>query len=345
MTGQGYHFSMQIKRGSKADLMLQEYGKLNDAVQGKYLTPTTHRHRYVSPLHGKAFDGMGRVMEYLAHKIIREAKNICDIPITTTDTAVGKSKYGMREAISIDLSMFGDPIYMRDIRCPFSTHQKHKVMRWKVGNYIADKIPIQLSLPRIKGVSLNDLFEMRRNYRKAANYAKSVKCFIPDVSDNFIKLIEEYRHSDLYRFHKYFDSMQQEAWWDWPKTYDRYNPDELPPCVAHCLKEPNPHLLKPTNIEALTRTLLSKGWHPQHIAGLIRSKFERNYGWTEDWTRYDATTRALFYVRLFAGKIATGVDQLIDFNCVSHQEKEYCWKPWCGHNLGNIKIDRKKLLK
>lgn len=343
MTGQGYHFSVRIKRNSVADKMLEEIGSISSPLEGKYLTSTGRRHRFVSPLHGKCFDGMGRVLEYLNHKIIIEGSKVSPIPIATTDTAIGKSQNGVREAISLDLSMYGDPIYMRDVRCPFSTHQKHKLMRWKVGDYIADTIPVQISLPR-NNESLDNLFEMRRHFRNAANYAKSITCKIPNATDNFIKLIEDYKNSDLYKFHRYFDSTNQENWWDWHKTYDKYNPNELPPCVAHALKDPNPNLLKPTNIESLTRVLLSKGWHPQHIAGLIRSKYERNYGWEEDWTRYDATTRAMFYVRLLAGKIATGIDELLDFNCVSHSEKGYCWKPWCGFNLADYKIDRKKLL-
>lgn len=343
MTGQGYHFVVKVKRNSETDSLLQEIGKINPSVEGKYSTSTTHRHRRVSPLHGKAFDGMGRVMEILTHKIISEGAKVVEIPITTTDTAVGKSKNNMREAISLDLSMYGDPIYMRDIRCPFSTHQKHKMMRWKVGDYIADNVPIQISLPRFDK-STDELFDMRRNFKISADYAGTVNCKIPDATESFKNLIKEYKESELYKFHKYFDSVQQDNWQDWAKGYDKYDANQLPPCIGNALKNPNPHLLKPTNIEALTRVLLSNGWHPQHIAGLIRSKYERNYNWSEDWTRYDATTRALFYVRLFAGKIAVGVDELLDFNCVSHSEKGYCWRPWCGHNLGNIKVDKKKLL-
>jgi hypothetical protein len=52
--------------------------------------------------------------------------------------------------------------------------------------------------------------------------------------------------------------------------------------------------------------MLSLGWHPRHIAGLIRSKYERDYGWGGKWHRYDATSRADFYTRLFAGLFMTG---------------------------------------
>ncbi len=43
--------------------------------------------------------------------------------------------------------------------------------------------------------------------------------------------------------------------------------------------------------------------------------------------------RADFYVRLFAGQVATGLDQGIDQNCVSQAQKGYCLRPWCGYSL------------
>jgi hypothetical protein len=48
--------------------------------------------------------------------------------------------------------------------------------------------------------------------------------------------------------------------------------------------------------------LRRKGWHPRSIAGLIRSKFERDHGWGDYWYRYDAAARADFYVRVLGGE-------------------------------------------
>ncbi|MCX7940568.1 MAG: hypothetical protein N2555_02195, partial [Endomicrobia bacterium] len=112
----------------------------------------------------------------------------------------------------------------------------------------------------------------------------------------------------------------------------------LPPCVRHCLIEPNDHLLKPTNLQTLTRVLIKLGWHPKHIAGLIRSKYERNYGWGEIWYKYDAASRANFYVRIYSDLILTGIDKEEDLNCWSHFEKGYCWQPNCGFKLENYRL-------
>jgi hypothetical protein len=91
------------------------------------------------------------------------------------------------------------------------------------------------------------------------------------------------------------------------------------------LEAPNDLLLKPAGIQLVTRLLLALGWHPRHIAGLIRSRFaDPAHGWGVDWSEYEPGTRADFYTRLFAGLWKCGVDQLVDFNCVSTMEKGFC---------------------
>jgi hypothetical protein len=63
---------------------------------------------------------------------------------------------------------------------------------------------------------------------------------------------------------------------------------------------PNDLLLKPAGIRNVTECLLERGWHPRHIAGLIRSKFERDYDWRGQWIDYSPAMRADFYVRIFS---------------------------------------------
>jgi len=118
-----------------------------------------------------------------------------------------------------------------------------------------------------------------------------------------------------------------------------FNLASLPPCVKYPLENPNDNLLKPTNIQLVTRVLMKLGWHPKHIAGLVRSKFERDYKWGSTWFKYDAQSRGNFYVRQFSGLIIDGLDKEIDLNCVSHKQKGYCVKPvGCPFNLANYKL-------
>ncbi len=338
MTGQGYHFTTRVARDSSADAELIAIGPIAESLAGKYAHPHpgSRRQRFVSRLHGQSFEGMGRMMEYVAHSVIRLARPQSRIPLVTTDVAVGVGERG-REAVSIDLSMYADPLFMRDIRAPFSTHQKHKLQVAKVGADVASTVPVQVCLPT-GGLSLERLLEMRRDFTLAARWAADCgSTSIPDGSEGFAHLVEEYRRSRLAEFHRSFYAAEHDPWTSWPRTYDRLDTRRLPPCIAYGLEHPNPHLMKPTNIQSLTRTLMGAGWHPRHIAGLVRSKYERDHGWEGGWAKYDASTRADFYVRLFAAQVAVGLDLLLDHNCISHQQKGYCVKPWCGFSLGEFR--------
>lgn len=337
MTGQGYHFSFRVPIPSPQKKQLEELGDIEDSLKGKYNSVHGRRKNKVEISDGLAFDGMGRLIEYIGHLLFKSLqKDYRGMPVVFTDTAIGKSK----EAISLDLSMYGDPIFMRDIRCPFSLYQKHKIFRYKFGESTARAIPILLTLPRY-APNLSELLKIRTSFDTTVEYARSSDTTIPVATAGVERLINSYKRSQLYKFHKYFDSAKHDDHRIWHRTYDRFDTSKLPPCVAHCLNEPNPHILKPTNLQTLTRVLLKLGWHPKHIAGLVRSKLERNYGWGPQWFKYDAATRANFYVRIFAGLVASGVDSEEDLNCFSHAEKGYCWKPNCGFNLANYKLSDK----
>ena len=78
---------------------------------------------------------------------------------------------------------------------------------------------------------------------------------------------------------------------------------------------------------------------------MIRSKYERDYGWGDQWRGYDPATRADFYARLFSGLFAAGVDDLIDFNCQSAREEGMCFVEHCNENLLRFRsslLDRRK---
>ena len=336
MTGRGYHFTSRVALGTEAEKKLGEIGRIQDTLAGKYATSSGRRHRSVSYSHGCVFDGMGRLMEYLAHLVMKEAKGKTSIPVVCSEVACEPGIRG-REAVSLDLSMYGDPIYLRDVRCPFSSYQKHKMEKDKLGDEVYERTPVMVTLPRRGLESLPELLKIRQNFRQAVEYAATGSTVIPDLSKSFENLIRSYKRSRLYQFHKYFDSEEHDTYWDWEKTYDRFDLHSVPPCASHALSTPNDHLLKPTNLQILTKVLAGMGWHPKHIAGLIRSKFERDHGWGNLWLKYDAATRADFYVRTFAGLLCDGSLDGDEINCLSHRKKGYCWRPDCGFNLEEYK--------
>jgi hypothetical protein len=160
-------------------------------------------------------------------------------------------------------------------------------------------------------------------------------------------IIADYKRSALKQFHEYFYSVEHERPEDWPATYDRIPLGDLPPCISDMLRFPNDSLLKPAEIRHLVRVLLAKDWHPRHIAGLLRSKYERDYGWGPEWYTYNAGMRADFYCRVFAGLVFLGKDNFTDFHCTSIKETNVCMYNNCICNLEEYRsiLSRKYLQK
>jgi hypothetical protein len=66
------------------------------------------------------------------------------------------------------------------------------------------------------------------------------------------------------------------------------------------------------------------GWHPRSIAALVRSRYEQDHGWEPPFTRYDAASRARFYVRLLCGAVADGLESSRDFTCENQELRGLC---------------------
>jgi len=111
----------------------------------------------------------------------------------------------------------------------------------------------------------------------------------------------------------------------------------LPPCVSWPLDEPNDRLLQPAFIQQLTRTLVAHGWTPAAIARRVHERYAADAGWGDHWTRRDRWTRAMFDVGVFAALIHVGLDEGVDFNCVSAMEKGLCPGTGCPYNLADIR--------
>jgi hypothetical protein len=217
------------------------------------------------------------------------------------------------------------------IRIPFSLYLKPWEQWGILHAGIEERVPMMFLVP-FDGMDLWDGISTMRDASRAAELAGRTKVVIPEQSAGMKRLIADYRKSELATFHEWFYSQEHEPPELWPETYDKAPLERLPGCVRYILEHPNELLLKPAGIRQVTVVLLALGWHPRHIAGLIRSKYERDYGWMSEWYIYDAGTRADFYVRLFTGLIEVGKDRLVDFNCLSTKEKQWCFRPneWCN---------------
>jgi hypothetical protein len=161
---------------------------------------------------------------------------------------------------------------------------------------------------------------------------------LPDVSVGVERLVAEYGRSALAAFHRTFLS-EAGTPAAAPPSLDRGG---LPPCVGRCLERPNDLLLRPEHLQYLTRGLLARGWRASQIAALVQAHYEADHGWGDRWTRMmHPRTRAEFDVRVFAGLVLTGLDRMVDYNCVSAQEKGVCPGTGCAYDL---RVDRDRLL-
>jgi len=197
----------------------------------------------------------------------------------------------------------------------------------------------------LRHLFLDQALMMRSDPEEVERLARSASVAIPDASEAMMQLIRAYRSSALARFHADFYAEEQDAPALWPETYDRTPFDVLPPCARLILEHPNDLLLRPGCVQRIVRVMLALGWHPRHIAGLIRSKYERDFGWTDQWHGVDPGTRSDFYARVFTGLLVAGTDDLVDFNCQSAREEGLCFVAPCGDNLEHYRnslLDRRK---
>jgi hypothetical protein len=335
LSGRGHHFVWRIDLDTAAAVMLCRIGRVPDTLHSRYVQPQPPAGESVSTEMGRAFAGLGLVLELVAHRVLSVAQPLSEIPIELTAVEAGPGNHG-REIISIDLSEYGDPLYTRSIRLPFSPYLKPHQQRDLLGERALEQIPTMFLIPVHEMDDQQGLLVMR-NIDEVVQLARRATVQIPDQSRGMENLIATYLKSDLSQFHDYFYSAEHDPPGRWSATYDRTPLETLPPCARHILKQPNEWLLKPGGIQHVVRTLLAVGWHPRHIGGLIRSKYERNYGWGHHWYLYDAATRADFYARVFSGLLAMEMDTLIDFNCRSTQEKGYCPGGQCQENLVNVR--------
>jgi hypothetical protein len=324
VTGQGHHFVWRIARDSPVARAIADLG---------IRTPPD----VAAPQADPVFAHLALMMEHFAHLVKRDAAPRCEVPVEITAQHVGPGPSGEREMLSIDLSEYGDPLHSRMIRIPYTVYRKP----WASGLIgrmgMAEQVRGFFALP-LHEMGVEELLGMRHNPAEIIALAHRAGAGIPVQEHGTARLMDDYLHSPLCAFHRLFHATPQDHPALWPQGYDKTPVEVLPPCAAHLLEFPNDMLLKPSGMQLVTRCLLALGWHPRHIAGLIRSKFANPaHGWGDKWREYDPSMRAEFYVRLFAGQIATGLDRGVDFNCVSQQEKQFCWaphgcslEPWCA---------------
>ena len=335
LSGRGHHFVWQVPWASEVFSALADLVALPPHLAAIYQVAHLPFGEPVALEQGRAFAGLALVIEYLAHLIKERAAAVSPLPVELTAVTVGPQQRG-REMISVDISEYADPLHLRMIRLPFSVYLKPWQKNGIMNQATQDRIPVMFAVPAA-GADPERAVAAMRDAVLAADLAATADTRIPVQTDGTARLLAAYRASALAEFHRRFYAAEHDPPQRWPAGYDLLSGEELPPCVGHILNHPNDLLLRPAEIRQLVTTLLALGWHPRHIAGLIRSKYERDYGWGSNWYLYDAASRADFYTRVFAGLIAVGLDRLQDYNCVSAREKGLCREPPAGCDLESLR--------
>jgi hypothetical protein len=323
ITGQGHHFVWRVRLASDIAAKLAGLDPAPELVAACVARTGTGLAAGVDPAMQTAFSGLGLVMEFLAHCIKQQASPETGVPVEITAVDVGRCSTDQREMISIDISEYGDPLHTRMIRMPFT----HYLKPWITG--VAQRVGMS-ETRRMRTVPLHEMdvrqaLQVRRNEEDVRELARRACVRIPLQEDGTAALLAHYMNSPLRHFHGVYYSTRHDPPETWEWTYARTPLETFPPCFSDMLTWPNDRLLKPAGLQLVTRVLLAEGWHPRHIGGLIRSKFENPvHRWGVDWREYEPGTRADFYTRLFAGQWATGTDPLADFNCTTLQQKGIC---------------------
>jgi hypothetical protein len=129
-------------------------------------------HDHFTPDHARAYVGLGLILEYLAHQVIRHAAPRSPLPVVMNGTNVGFGPGG-REAVSLDLSFAGDPMDVRHVRVAFGGCQLHRFRPDLYGAEVASLDPL-IAAPRWNS-SLDEMLHRHRSRDGAACLAESTR--------------------------------------------------------------------------------------------------------------------------------------------------------------------------
>lgn len=316
LTGRGYHFVGRIPLDALVIETLAALGGETPAWHAGYetrrppgLTAT------ISARHARAAAGLGLLVEHVAHLILARAWT-SPIPFVVNGTGARDGVVG-RECVSIDFSHVGDPLDVARFRSAFSAYRRHQTRPDLFGTRVA-ALPPLAAVPRGAEPLVTFLTD-GRGLGVARQAARASHVTIPDVQRGIGRLLADYAASPLAAFHRSFRAECRNVTQPLPDWRA-----DLPPCITAPLERPNDLLLSAGHVQHLVRGLLAKGWMPAQIAALIAEKYQEPHEWGSRWSRLDPRTRAEFDVRVFAGLVATGADDLGDFTCASAQVKGVC---------------------
>ena len=292
MTGRGYHFLTQVPSGSRVMQDLIEIGNvIEDPVSSlqRHIPVFSKRDRPVPPNSQLAYKGANHLMQYVFGQTINNARSRSDLPIEISDRG--------EECIVLD----GTGVVRNLDRAVSGTlgslYLKPLI---KEAYYVPNTRLITRVARNVKGQEIDEvpaLIQVRQNYKKSVDNLAQSGGFIPDGSAGVARLIKDYRRSELRQLHLALDNEPGDPPEKWHETYRKDNYawlKDINPHLHEKVMNANPLLLQPDDLNFFINTIYD-AWGAQlssagHIAALIRSIYEDDFGWGGKFSSHDSAT-------------------------------------------------------
>jgi len=299
-TPSGGHILFQNLLGYRAAEELKKIGFLEeDLIKAcNYIDPDDIRRWYgVSLDAARVFSGLGKIAEYislLAMKAFKDNESEGLLPVVISDSS--------DRCINFDNSWSEGSPFMRNIRSPFSLHKKNQE---KYGKYhappLADVIGACFDGKIVnEETSMDFILDCMWDLEMAANHARRFSGFIPCSNETLIDFVREYKTSDLYLFHRDFESQE-----DIPRGFALEHAKKegnIPDWTRNILYFPNPSALQPKKITGLVYDfLIHANWKPKAIANILRDMYQNPFfNWSQNFFKYPAEEKANFWARTYS---------------------------------------------
>jgi hypothetical protein len=154
----------------------------------------------------------------------------------------------------------------------------------------------------IKNASLQEtnvakIVDAMWNMEEAVKISSQYLSTIPLSNANLIKLIERYKKSYLYEFHKQFDAKENLP--PGVGSYLFYHDSRLSQGSRNMLYHPVPTFLQPLSLRRFIQDCIRCGWHPKHIGNGICDLYKQN-SFNFPFHKYPPETKGNFYARIFS---------------------------------------------
>src|SRR5262249_52741563 len=153
-----YHFTLRAPHDSPFHSDLLALGAPPASLRRRYAASGPA----LAAAMGKAHDGAGRLLEHLAHQIVRALRGRATVPVSLADLMPPRDG----PFVCLDLTAYADPLFERSARCGFSGNQKASFTG------VAPERPFVVNLPRASGDRLTDLLRDREDPIAAAARAR-----------------------------------------------------------------------------------------------------------------------------------------------------------------------------